>query len=88
MLALVRRSTKVGAEALASRQQVRLLTTALLNENRVSTSVGGGGRERRNLEELKLAQAGDRTLGNSLDELGTRQGVTPKVARYQERFGS
>ncbi len=61
MLALMRRITRVSAEALASRQQVRLLTTALLNEIRVSTSVGGGGRERRNLEEMKLAKAGGRT---------------------------
>ncbi len=60
MLALCRHRTKVDPEAKASRQQVRLLTTALLKEIRVSTSVGGGGRERRNLEEMKPARVGDR----------------------------
>ena len=38
-------SHKVEREAQASSQQVRLLTTALLEEVRASSSVGGGGRE-------------------------------------------
>jgi hypothetical protein len=41
---------RLDLEAKASSQQVRLLTTALLEEVRASSSVGGGGRKRWNLE--------------------------------------
>ena len=44
-LAIIFVDGNLEREALASCQQVRLLTTALLNEVRASASVGGGGRE-------------------------------------------
>ena len=69
------------------RQQVRLLTTALLKEIRVSTSVGGGGRERRSLGGKRPAKAGSGNSRDEADELGTRRKVTPTVARYQEHVG-
>ena len=61
--------------------------TALLKEIRVSTSVGGGGRERQSLEGKRPAKAGSGNSGDAADELGTRRSVTPKVARYQEHVG-
>jgi hypothetical protein len=43
---MIRERSTVDREAKASRQQVRLLTTALLEEVRASSSVGGGGRKK------------------------------------------
>lgn len=86
-LAYAEKAAKFEREAKASRQQDYLLTTALLNEIRVSTSVGGGGRERWNPSGTEPAQAGKGNDWNAADELGTRRCVTPKVTRYQERFG-
>ena len=49
---IILHQVNLDAEALASSQWVRSLTTALLNEVRASVSVGGGGRKGRTGGEI------------------------------------
>ncbi len=73
-------------EVKASRQQVRLLTTALLEEVRASTSVGGGGREK--AEPTGNVRSESRRLERSgvVTKLGTSSGRYAKGSPIPRAF--
>ena len=76
---------KFDPEAKAStRQQVRLLTTALLKEVRASTSVGGGGRgrwSRRLKREARVERGAEGTLTEELGKPSERYAKGSPIPR-------